>query len=213
VEDGFVSLNRQRVIAALSRYVSSNTATGIVRGAARECGLDPDRFAEGDVNRLIEQLEMSSRFFLTDVHRAELSTELRTMSVQGGARTRVFAIRTELDVSKARLGARQLCHEAGASSLMCQQFPTCVSEVARNIVQYARVGRIELTTSDDPRRVVAARATDQGPGIANIEDVLSGAYQSSTGLGRGLAGIRRVANRFAVETGANGTCVEFEMWL
>jgi serine/threonine-protein kinase RsbT len=55
------------------------------------------------------------------------------------------------------------------------------------------------------------RATDQGPGIANLSLVLSGDYKSTTGLGRGLIGCKRLATQFDIATGRTGTVVTVEV--
>ena len=39
---------------------------------------------------------------------------------------------------------------------------------------------------------------DQGPGIANLDEVLSGQYMSATGLGRGLVGVRLLMDEFEI---------------
>ena len=46
---------------------------------------------------------------------------------------------------------------------------------------------------------------------SDLDHVLSGQYRSRTGLGQGLLGTKKVADRFHVETGATGTRVEFEL--
>jgi serine/threonine-protein kinase RsbT len=57
------------------------------------------------------------------------------------------------------------------------------------------------------------RATDQGPGIPNLNEVLSGRYRSKTGLGKGLIGVKRLATRFTIHTDASGTHIEAEVRL
>jgi serine/threonine-protein kinase RsbT len=206
-------LNRQRVLAALSRYVSPNTANGIIRGVTREIGVDLDHVADANAVQLIDRLDVGARMFLTETQRTEFKSELAAMTATRAARARLFPIRSEIDVSKARLGARQMCQEAGASSLVCQQAATCVSEVARNIVQYARVGHVEMAVDAQPRQAIRVKAVDQGPGIPHLDVVLGGTYRSKTGLGMGIAGVRRIANRFDITTGATGTKIEFDLWL
>ena len=49
--------------------------------------------------------------------------------------------------------------------------------------------------------------------LTDLERVLSGTYRSKTGMGLGLLGVKRLADRFDVRTGPNGTQVEFEVWL
>jgi serine/threonine-protein kinase RsbT len=55
------------------------------------------------------------------------------------------------------------------------------------------------------------RARDYGTGIKNLDHVLSGAYQSRTGLGKGILGVKRLAQNFQIKTGPTGTDVRVEV--
>jgi serine/threonine-protein kinase RsbT len=88
---------------------------------------------------------------------------------------------------------------------------TVVSELARNIVSYTQGGTIELILTSDGQPRILVRATDSGNGIANLDEVLSGRYRSTTGLGRGLLGVKRLADRFNIRTSKSGTQVEAEV--
>ena len=70
----------------------------------------------------------------------------------------------------------------------------------------------ELVAGLDPgpvRTIFSAR--DQGPGIANLADILAGRYRSRSGLGLGILGTKRLADRFAIDTKPTGTHVEVEV--
>ena len=43
-------------------------------------------------------------------------------------------------------------------------------------------------------------ARDEGPGIPNLEVILSGAYKSRTGLGRGIIGTRSLLDEMKIES-------------
>jgi serine/threonine-protein kinase RsbT len=76
---------------------------------------------------------------------------------------------------------------------------TAVSELARNIVQYAGEGEIELSpTSQPPGVEIVAR--DRGPGIPNLDRIMVGNYRSRLGMGLGLRGVKNLAERFDVRT-------------
>ena len=107
-----------------------------------------------------------------------------------------------------RLAARALCEVLGARRVVIQKVATVVSELARNIFMYATSGAIELVPGARPRPTLLIRATDEGPGIPHLEEVLSGRYRSRTGLGAGLVGTRRLVDRFEIETGPTGTRIE-----
>ena len=84
---------------------------------------------------------------------------------------------------------------------------TAVSELARNAFQYAGAGsaRYAVTVGNEPALVV--EIGDEGPGIVNLDDILDGRYQSSTGMGLGILGARRLMDRFEIasEPGAGTT--------
>ena len=110
---------------------------------------------------------------------------------------------SEHDVVLARQRARQLAAEL---ELDCQdqtRFATAVSEIARNAHQYAHGGRVEFLLDDASPPMLVARITDRGPGIPRLTDVLDGRYISSTGLGVGITGARRLADDFSARSSPN----------
>jgi signal transduction histidine kinase/CheY-like chemotaxis protein len=48
---------------------------------------------------------------------------------------------------------------------------------------------------------------DSGPGIADLDSILAGTYISSTGLGIGIVGARRLMDRFEITSSPSGTTV------
>ena len=44
--------------------------------------------------------------------------------------------------------------------------------------------------------------------IEGLDRILAGQYRSKTGLGKGLSGVKKLASRFDVATGHQGTRVE-----
>jgi signal transduction histidine kinase len=120
-------------------------------------------------------------------------------------------VQEEGDVVSARQRARQLAQLAGFSNLDQIRIATAVSEVARNAFRYAGRGRVEFFLNLAARpQAIAVQVVDNGPGIANIEDVLSGRHRSNAGMGIGLAGTRRLMDTFDIASGAGtGTTVRF----
>jgi serine/threonine-protein kinase RsbT len=125
----------------------------------------------------------------------------------------LVTIAQEPDISMARNIARGMCERMGAPSLSMQKVATIVSELARNIVSYTDGGSVELIPSSTPRPRIVIRAVDRGNGITRIDDILAGRYQSRTGLGKGILGTKRLADRFDIQTGPSGTRVEVEVLL
>ena len=114
----------------------------------------------------------------------------------------------ERDVVLARQRARQLAAELGLDSQDQIRFATAVSEIARNAYQYAGGGRVEFRVEPEPPAMLVAHVADRGPGIARLKEVLDGRYVSSTGLGLGIIGARRLADSFTVDSAPNeGTAI------
>ena len=81
-----------------------------------------------------------------------------------------IAINSGADIVAARLQGRQLAGDAGFSSTDQTIIATAISELARNIVEYAHGGEINLILFRAANtRGIRVEAHDDGPGIANIE--------------------------------------------
>ncbi len=120
-------------------------------------------------------------------------------------------LRVESDIARARLAARDLCQALGSSPLAVQKLVTVVSELARNMVIYAGGGALTIRKTEDGRRSVFIAARDHGPGIANLDEILAGRYRSRTGLGLGILGTKRLADRFTIASSTAGTTIELEI--
>ncbi len=117
------------------------------------------------------------------------------------------------DVVLARQKGRSLATQLGLSTTEATLLATAISEVARNIVQYAREGEIVLTAViSSSRNGVRVVARDRGPGIPSIEAAL-GEDHSSDRAGLGLPGARRLMDEFHIESEAGrGTTVTMVKW-
>ena len=84
---------------------------------------------------------------------------------------------------------------------------TAVSEIIRNVFRYAERGKAEFCITHGARSMFQIKVTDQGPGIRNLPQVLEGNYSSSTGMGMGILGARRLMDEFHIESSPAGTTV------
>jgi serine/threonine-protein kinase RsbT len=127
--------------------------------------------------------------------------------------TRVL-IRTDADILSARQSARGLSATLGISSIDQTLLATAISEIARNILTYARAGEILLSVrTDGVRRGVQVIARDEGPGIEDLELAMRDGYSSSGSLGLGLPGANRIMDEFAVRSEAGrGTTITMTKW-
>jgi serine/threonine-protein kinase RsbT len=204
-----------RIIGVLERYLSSVNARLLLERALRERNLTLDGFLPGDLTKIGGALRRGVQLFVKDDRRREALEEIAALcgSESVVPEPGAVAIESEGDIVTACNQARRMCEGAGAKSFAMHKAMTIVSELGRNIVSYAGGGRIELSLSRAPTRRLAIRAVDEGPGIPNLREILAGSYRSKTGLGKGLIGTKRLADRFDISTGAAGTVVVAEVLL
>lgn len=196
----------------LARYLSPLNAQSVLANALRRRGLTPTQLVPGDVARMAPDLQRGVALFGTgDPERFRRELLQLVAETDGGDTSCGVDISNERDVIIARNEAVQLCARLGASRFATQRVATVVGELARNIASYTPGGRIEVVRGDNGAVVV--RAKDRGSGIPNVEEILAGRYKSSTGLGLGLAGTKRLAELFSIQTSPEGTSVEVHLKL
>jgi serine/threonine-protein kinase RsbT len=124
------------------------------------------------------------------------------------------AIRTDADVVTARQEARAMGTELGFSSTDLTLLATAISEVARNITTYAGVGEVALRVlNSGSRQGIEVVASDDGPGIADVELAMQDGYTTGNGLGLGLPGARRLVDEFDLRTEpGTGTSIRLIKW-
>ena len=108
------------------------------------------------------------------------------------------AIKREQDIVVARQRARQIAALLGFDRQDQARVATAVSELARNAFEYARGGRTTYSVDAVNEPELLIEISDEGPGIANLDDILDGRYQSPTGMGLGIVGARRLMDRFEI---------------
>ncbi len=110
-------------------------------------------------------------------------------------------IRYELDIVAARQKTRLIAELLGFDNQDQVRLSTAVSEIARNIFQYAKMGTVEFFLSTlGQKQGFCIRLSDRGPGIANLDKILAGTYRSETGMGVGLLGSKKLMDHFDIET-------------
>jgi signal transduction histidine kinase/DNA-binding response OmpR family regulator len=124
-------------------------------------------------------------------------------------------IQHEPDVVAARQRTRQIAGALGFDSQDQTRLATAVSELARNAYGYAGGGKIEfMIEGQTPPQVMLIRVSDKGPGIVNLGAILEGRYRSSTGMGLGIIGARRLVDQCDIQTAPKqGTAVVLKKML
>jgi len=123
-------------------------------------------------------------------------------------------INSDQDIVLARQKGRGLASELGFSSGDATLIATAISELARNIVSYARTGEIKLKGIHGSSRIgILVIAADDGPGIMDIRQALRDGYSTSGSLGLGLPGVRRLMDEFEITSQpGKGTMVTVKKW-
>jgi signal transduction histidine kinase len=127
-------------------------------------------------------------------------------------------VRREADIVKVRERVRRLAREMGFDATTQIKITTAVSELTRNIYEYARSGAITLAlaTRGSTAAGLMLTARDDGPGIdeARLRSIVRGSYRSPSGLGVGLVGTRRLMDEFDIQSKpGEGTRVTVVKWL
>ena len=124
-------------------------------------------------------------------------------------------IGSDVDIVVARQEGRALAVRVGFSGADLTIIATAISELARNIVEYAKRGEILLSTADEGgKRGIVVVARDHGPGIPDIGKAMQDGYSTSRGLGLGLPGTRRLMDDFEIISQVGeGTTVTARKWV
>ena len=124
-------------------------------------------------------------------------------------------IANSADIVAARQQGRALASQAGFSHSNLTIIATAISEVARNIVEYAKEGQVIITLiTDATKRGVEIVASDEGPGIPDVTTVMRDGFSTGKGLGIGLPGARRLMDEFAIaSTVGSGTVITMKKWV
>ena len=140
--------------------------------------------------------------------------------MQGITSTRLgdIYVRREADIVKVRERVRRLAREMGFDATTQIKITTAVSELTRNIYEYARSGAITLSLAQRGHTSAGLQMTarDDGPGIddAKLRSIMRGSFRSPSGLGVGLVGTRRLMDEFDIQSReGEGTRVTVVKWL
>lgn len=122
-------------------------------------------------------------------------------------------VRSSGDIVQARQYARELAMQMGFPGSDVTRITSAISEIARNILDYAREGVIEFRDVEKGRGMLIT-ARDHGPGIPDVSLAMQYGYSSGNGLGVGLPGARWLMDEFNIESRpGQGTVVTMKKWL
>jgi serine/threonine-protein kinase RsbT len=124
------------------------------------------------------------------------------------------AVNDEAHIILARQCAGRAAKRIGMGILDQTKIATATSELARNIVRYAKSGEVLIEEVErDARSGLQITFTDRGPGIADIETAMRDGYTTGGGMGYGLSGSKRLVNEFEIRSQVGvGTTVIIKKW-
>jgi serine/threonine-protein kinase RsbT len=201
---------KKKIHDVLKTYVSDITATSILECINNK--LDGFSANNGeDVDSLLREVNKGLIFFIHDAEKHALchatvkKTLIENFSHSKGKpitaeSERLIPIKCESDIVVARVRGKALCSELGISATVQTKVATVISELSRNIYQYAGTGTITLRKISSNPPGMEIIATDDGPGIQNLETIFSGKYRSKSGMGIGLIGSKKIMDEFDVAT-------------
>jgi serine/threonine-protein kinase RsbT len=127
---------------------------------------------------------------------------------------RALPLRSGEDVVRLRQAVRERAVATGFSLVDQTKIVTAASEIGRNTIQYGGGGEVRIAViASGGRRGLRLEFTDDGPGIADIEQALKDGFTTGGGLGLGLSGARRLSDEFDIESApGRGTRVTLVRW-
>lgn len=195
----------------LERFVSPISARAMVRAAISKAQRGND--GSPSTTEVLKQLEISTNILIPPSQREAALTSIRAALANSNKPRKssaieetVVRVREESDLNATRMFAREACHLVGIRGYSAQKIITAVSELARNIARYVGDGEVRFRIDTNIRRIVIV-AEDEGRGIPNLDTILAGKYRSRTGLGRGILGVKNLADHFDIQTGRTGTTI------
>jgi len=125
-----------------------------------------------------------------------------------------YPIQTEFDIVKVRQTVRNYAKENGMGIVEQTRITTAVSELFRNMYNYANGGEVLIERGEVEGHIaLIVTCIDRGPGIPDIEMAMADGYSSGMGMGYGLPGAKRLVDKFEIYSVINkGTIVRVMKW-
>ncbi|MEX0647251.1 MAG: anti-sigma regulatory factor [Balneolaceae bacterium] len=130
-------------------------------------------------------------------------------------KSKTFQVSSDKDVVQVREFAREIAAELGFSTNDRTLITTVVSEICRNILEYAQKGNMSIKPiHKNPGKGICITAKDNGPGIADLKMAMQDGYSTGRGMGVGLPGSKRIMDDFNIESiPGSGTKITMCKWL
>ncbi|OJY28488.1 MAG: hypothetical protein BGO98_05270 [Myxococcales bacterium 68-20] len=121
---------------------------------------------------------------------------------------------SEDDVLSVRRRVREIAEMRKFDTFAIAAITTAASELGRNVLVHGHGGSATIEeVSDGLRTGIRIAFVDSGPGIPDIQRVLSGGYSTARSMGLGLSGSKRLVDVFVIESVVGeGTRVTVTKW-
>lgn len=126
----------------------------------------------------------------------------------------MMTIVRELDVIPFRNRLKEYAVKMGMGIVNQTKIITAASELARNMLKYAKGGKVTIEVVNKGRENgIRLIFKDEGPGIENIALAMRDGYSTGKSLGLGLPGTKRLVSEFNIESEVGkGTTVTVIKW-
>ena len=121
-------------------------------------------------------------------------------------------LHSEADVVQARSMGREIARDLGFGLADQTRLATAISELTRNVIQYAGAGFCSVVDeSDEVHARVRIIVEDNGPGIPDVDSAMKDGFTTGGGLGAGLPGTKRLVDRFDIDSKPGKTRIVISM--
>lgn len=214
----------QAILAILCRYFAEPVARALLLVTRGRESLEGVPLTDSALGRAVDGLERTLPAYMANpARRQRCIDELRELvagrnsppslapSERGSAPPKVFPVGDPGQQQSAAEVARAFCRSVGFSVLDQTKIATAVAELTRNMIQYAGGGALWFSMLRAPLGLEVA-AVDNGPGIPDVDLVMSTAYRSRTGMGMGLKGVKRIVDELEIQSSRAGTRIVFRKY-
>jgi len=199
---------QKELLQVLNSFTGTVVSQSILQLSIRMAGVDISNLSDDGSQRLADCIRNGINTFIQEPGKRDaclfkVREVLRSSGPHypsSGLQGDQVAIADESDILRARTIGHALIRDLGFSSTDQTKIVTVISELARNIFKYAGRGTISVTKLRGNRRGIQIVAHDSGPGIQEIDKIMAGQYHSTSGLGIGLSGSKRLMDEFFIET-------------
>jgi len=110
------------------------------------------------------------------------------------------------DIVRARNSSTLLAERLAFDRIDAVRIATAVSELSRNVIEHGHGGVVTFLVTEAPAERVALTMVfeDRGPGIPDVQRVLTARASGGRGLGIGLAGSANLMDELRIESGPSG---------